>query len=430
MADYDAIVVGAGLAGSTAAYCMAKEGLSVLLLERGDNAGSKNVTGGRLYGHSMEKVIPGFAQEAPVERKITREMVSLVTDDSCFTINFHSKKFEGTPVAESYTVLRADFDTWLAGKAEDAGCDVVCPARVDKLLKDENGQISGVIAGEDEMTSEVVILADGVNSLIAQQEGLKKEINPHQVAVGAKQVIELPEEKINERFCLNPGEGAAHLLAGMPSGGMVGGGFIYTNKESLSVGLVVTVAEMMKSPKRLPDMLEAYTQHPSIKPLLEGGQLVEYSGHLVPEGGLGMVPKITADRLLVTGDAAGFCINLGYTVRGMDFAVASGQIAAEAVVEAKKAGDFSAKGLEGYQRRLEESFVMKDLRTYKRAPEFIEHTGRIFNGYPQLVEKIFFDMFSINGAPATPILKRIFPHVWNLGLLNLAKDGFNGVRAL
>ena len=84
MADYDAIVVGAGLAGSTAAYCMAKAGLSVLILERGDTAGSKNVTGGRLYGHSLERVIPGFAKEAPIERVVTREVISMMTEDSCF----------------------------------------------------------------------------------------------------------------------------------------------------------------------------------------------------------------------------------------------------------------------------------------------------------------------------------------------------------
>ena len=168
MADYDAIVVGAGLAGSTAAYCMAKEGLSVLILERGDTAGSKNVTGGRLYGHSLEKVIPGFAKEAPIERTVTREVISMLTADSCFNIDFHSTKFAGSPSSESYTVLRAEFDAWLTGKAEEAGCDVVCPARVDSLLK-ENGKVVGVVAGDDELTADVVILADGVNSLLAHK---------------------------------------------------------------------------------------------------------------------------------------------------------------------------------------------------------------------------------------------------------------------
>jgi electron transfer flavoprotein-quinone oxidoreductase len=124
MADYDAIVVGAGVSGSTAAYCMAKAGMGVLILERGDSAGSKNVTGGRLYAHSLEKIIPGFAEEAPVERRVIRETISMMTAESSFNIDFHSSRFAADPKKASYTVLRAEFDAWLAGKAEEAGCDV------------------------------------------------------------------------------------------------------------------------------------------------------------------------------------------------------------------------------------------------------------------------------------------------------------------
>ena len=429
MADYDAIVVGAGLAGSTAAYCMAKAGLSVLILERGDTAGSKNVTGGRLYGHSLERIIPGFAKVAPIERTVTREVISMMTQDSCFNIDFQSTKFAGNPLGESYTVLRAEFDAWLTEQAEEAGCDVVCPARVDDLLM-ENGKITGVIAGDDQLTAEVVILADGVNSLLAQKLGMKKELLPNEVAVGAKQVIELPEEVINARFGLKPGEGMARLCAGMPSDGMVGGGFIYTNKESISIGLVVTVSELTHAKKRVPDMLEDFAQHPSIAPFLEGGKLVEYSAHLVPEGGLKMMPEIVRDNLLVAGDAAGFCLNLGYTVRGMDLAVASGEMAAKAVIAAKEKNDFSAAGLSSYKTLLEESFVIKDMQTHRKAPEFIEHTSRVYNEYPAMVESMFFDMFSVNGTPSTLTFKKLFPHIRKAGFLNLAKDGWKGLGAI
>ncbi len=429
MADYDAIVVGAGLAGSTAAYCMAKAGLSVLILERGDTAGSKNVTGGRLYGHSLERVIPGFAKEAPIERVITREVISMMTAESCFNIDFQSSKFAGNPLGESYTVLRAEFDAWLTEKAEEAGCDVVCPARVDDFMM-ENGKLVGVIAGEDELTADVVILADGVNSLLAQKLGMKKELNPHEVAVGAKEIIELPEDVINARFGLNPGEGMARLCAGMPSDGMVGGGFIYTNKQSISIGLVVTVAELTRAKNRVPDMLEAFKQHPSIRPFLEGGKTVEYSGHLVPEGGLKMMPEIVRDNVLVVGDAAGFCLNLGYTVRGMDLAIASGEMAAKAVIEAKGKNDFSAAGLASYKTLLEESFVIKDMQTHRKAPEFIEHTSRVYNEYPAMVESMFYDMFTVNGTPSQLTFKKLFPHIRKAGLINLAKDGWKGLGAI
>ncbi len=428
MADYDAIVVGAGLAGSTAAYCMAKEGLSVLVVERGDTAGSKNVTGGRLYGHSLEKIIPGFADEAPVERKVVRERISMVTGESCFTTDFLSSRFTD-PASASYTVLRAEFDAWLAGKAEEAGCDVVCPAVVDELLT-ENGKVTGVRAGEDELTSEVVLLADGVNSLLAQKAGLKKELAPNFVAVGCKEIVGLPKEVINDRFGLNDGEGAAHLFAGSPSNGLVGGGFLYTNKESLCVGLVISVGDMMKSSVRLPDMMEAFRESAALKPLLAGGKLLEYSAHLVPEGGIHMVPTLSADNLLLLGDAAGFCLNMGFTVRGMDYAIASGQLAAQTVAEAKKKGDYSNATLSGYKTRLENSFVLKDMRTYKNAPGFIEHTSRMYKEYPELVENIFTDMFKVTGEPSQLMIKKALPHVKKVGFFNLLKDGFNGSRAL
>ena len=428
MADYDAIVVGAGLAGSTAAYCLAKEGLSVLVVERGDTPGSKNVTGGRLYGHSLEKIIPGFAAEAPVERKVVREQISMMTAGSCFTMDFHSEKFDD-PAHASYTVLRAEFDAWLAGKAEEAGCDVVCPAVADDLIM-EDGKVMGIRAGEDELTSDVVILADGVNSLLAQKAGLKKELTPHQVGVGCKEIIELPKNVINDRFGLEDGEGVARLMAGAPSQGMMGGAFLYTNKESLCLGLIVGVADIAKSPNRLPDMLETFKAHPSIRPLIAGGKLAEYSAHLVPEAGIHMMPSISSDNLMVVGDAAGFCVNLGFTVRGMDYAIASGEAAAQTAIEAKAKGDYSNAVLGGYKTRLEQGIVLKDLATYSKAPDFIEHTPRLYKEYPEMVEKIFMEMFTMDGEPAKKMLWKMLPIIRQAGIFNLMKDGIKGVGAI
>lgn len=429
MADYDAIVVGAGLAGSTAAYCMAKAGMSVLILERGDTAGSKNVSGGRLYAHSLEKIMPGFAKEAPVERLVTKEVITMMTKDSAFSVDFSSTKFKDDPAKASYTVLRAPFDEWLASKAEEAGCDVVCPARVDDFIR-KNGKIAGVIAGEDELTADLVILADGVNSLLAQKAGLKKELTPHDVGVGVKEVIELPEDVINARFCLEKGDGMARLFAGSVSDGMMGGGLLYTNKTSLCLGVIVGVKGMMTAKNRLPDMMESFRNHPAIKPMLEGGKLVEYSAHLVPEAGIHMLPTLYADNILVTGDAAGFCINIGYTVRGMDLAIASGEAAAQTAIAAKEKGDYSSETLAGYQTRLEDSFVMQDLKTYSNAPAFIDQTTRLFNEYPQMIEDIFLDMFTMDGKPAKKMIRKMLPIIRQAGIFNLIKDGIKGLGAI
>ena len=109
---FDAIVVGAGVAGSVAALVMARAGLDVLVIERGDSAGCKNMTGGRLYAHTLEAIIPGFAVSAPVERKVTREKISFLTEESAVTLDFHREQPD-VPQHASYTVLRNRLDPWL-----------------------------------------------------------------------------------------------------------------------------------------------------------------------------------------------------------------------------------------------------------------------------------------------------------------------------
>jgi electron transfer flavoprotein-quinone oxidoreductase len=425
--DFDAIVVGGGVAGCTAAFVLAEAGLDVLLVERGDYPGSKNMTGGRLYTHSLEKVIPGFSQEAPLERKIAKEKISFLTRDSATTLDFKSSRLGGVG-GDSYVVLRSKFDRWLAGKAEAAGAGIVTGVRVDELLV-KDGRICGVKAGEDEIESNVVILADGVNSLLAQQAGLKKELSGHQVAVGVKEIIDLPARTIEDRFNLDEGEGASWLLTGCTEGGL-GGGFVYTNNDSISLGIVLTLSEVESLESSVPELLEKLKTHPAIGPVIKDGRTVEYSAHLVPEGGQSMVPHLYGDNVLVVGDAAGLVINVGYMVRGMDLAIASGQLAAQTVIEAKQKGDYSASTLRAYQEKLDASFVGHDMRTYAKVPAFLEKTPRMFSDYPEVVADLMTDLFVIDGSPARPLRKRLMPYARRVGYLNLAKDGLGAMGAL
>lgn len=424
---FDAIIVGGGVAGSTAAYVLAKEGLEVLLIERGNYGGSKNVTGGRLYAHSLEKIIPGFAEEAPVERKVVKERISMMTDDSAMTVEYASPRL-GRRGSDSYVVLRGKFDRWLLGKAEDAGAMTAAGIRVDDLMI-KDGRVCGVRCGDDEMEADVVILADGVNSLLAEKAGLKKRVSPSQVAVGAKETYELPRQVIEDRFGLAGNEGMAWLFAGAPSNGMVGGGFLYTNTDSVSLGIVVGLGHIGQSKKTVVEMINDFKVHPVIAPLLKDGKLLEYSGHVVPEAGYSMLPKLSGTGYLICGDAAGLCLNIGYMVRGMDLAVTSGTLAAEAVIAAKKKNNFSETELSHYDRLLAESYVMKDLKTYQKFPDFMENP-RIFNEYPQMITDIMEEMFVINGEPATPMRKMLKSHLKSVGFVNLAKDALKGVASL
>ena len=395
--DVDVIIVGGGLAGSSAAIVLARAGLSVLMIERGDQCGYKNMTGGRLYGHSLEKIIPNFAEEAPIERVVKHEKVSLMTEDGSLDIGYNSKKLSSTPENGSYTVLRAKFDGWLAEKAEEEGVEVIPGIRVDHVLV-EDGKVVGIESDGEEMYANVVILADGVNSLLAQQIGMKKELETNQVAVGAKETIKLSEEVINARFGLKEQEGTAWLSAGDPTLGGFGGGFIYTNKDTVSVGVVATLSDIGHSDVPVADMLDRFKEHPAVAPYLEGGEVVEYSAHLVPEEGLGMIPELYRDGVLVTGDAAGFCINLGFTVRGMDFAIESGRLAAEAVIRANEIGDFSADTLSYYKALLDESFIMQDLEEYKGFPTILSRR-EIFENLPAMADDIAAKLFTVNGKP-------------------------------
>ncbi|MCW2486034.1 FAD-dependent oxidoreductase [Candidatus Symbiopectobacterium sp. NZEC127] len=428
MADdiFDAIIVGGGLAGATAAYVLAQAGLDVLVIERSNVSGGKNMTGGRLYAHSLERIMPGFAERAPLERQVTREKISMLTADSGVTLDYQHAA-SALPEERSYTVLRATFDPWLMGEAEAAGAQLIPGVRVDELIVRE-GKVCGVRAGEDEIEARVVILADGVNSLLGEKLGMVRHVNPHTVAVGVKELLAFTPEQMAERFGCAGDDGLAWLFAGTPSEGLMGGGFLYTNKNTVSLGLVLGLHNVDKLSKSVPQLLEDFKQHPLVAPLVSDGKLLEYSAHLVPEGGLDMVPELIGDGVLIAGDAAGFCLNVGYTVRGMDLAIASGDAAAKAVIAAKQRDDFSRQGLSGYQMLLDESFVLKDMKLYKNLPAFLDNP-RFFSAYPTMMTGMMQDLFTING-PQRPLRNKMFSRIGNVGVMNILKDGFKGVRWL
>ena len=393
---FDAIVVGGGLAGSAAALTMAKAGLDVMLIERGKFCGSKNSSGGRIYGHSLERLIPNFAEEAPIERKITQERLSLMTEGGALSFQYNSDKLQNLKYP-SYSVLRSKFDKWMAEKAEEAGVMLLEGFRVDQVLVDESGKATGVVCGDEEFDADVIVLADGVNSLLAQQLGMKQELDPKDVAVGVKEVIYLGEDVINERFGLQGDEGAAWMIAGDPTGGNLGGGFIYTNKDSLSLGIVTTISDIGRVDVSVPDMVERMKNHPSIAPFVKGGKLTEYSAHLVTEGGLKMMPELVRDGVIVAGDAAAMVVNLGYTVRGMDLAIESGRLAGEAVVRAKAREDFSATSLSYYKQLLDESFIMKLMKQYQNLPGLLED-HIIFNDVPKMADEFAGMVYKVDGG--------------------------------
>lgn len=426
---FDAIVVGAGPAGCAAAYRLAKAGLSVVLIERGATPGSKNLSGGVLYSAALNDLIPGFFTDAPVERAVTRHSTTFLTGDSSCSLDYRSSSL-GTPPYNAFTVLRAKFDAWFATAAERAGALLMPGICIDGPLV-EDGAVVGVQAGNETLRAHVVVAADGANSFLAQAAGLRPRNRARDVAVGVKGVVRLARETIEDRFALIDEEGAACSYVGEVTKGLAGGGFVYTNLDSLSVGIVVRVDELVESGTRSSNLLQEFLGHPLVQPLIRGGELVEYGAHLVPEGGTAMTGKLFGDGLLVAGDAAGFAVNNGLVVRGMDLAIGSGICAADTVIEARAVGDCSSAVLRGYGRRLEECFVMQDLRTFARAPHFLDR-HRLYSTYPQFLTMLFHDVFHNDGSPRDHLstTARHAMKASGLRTAGLASDALAAARAL
>lgn len=410
MEKFDVIIVGAGLAGLAAAYTLAQEGLEVLVLERGDYAGAKNVTGGRLYLNPVRDLFPDLWKKAPLERFIAHEEVAMMAKDQTITVRYSGAELRQEPY-QSYSILRAKFDRWLAKQAERKGAMLVTKSLADEVIM-ENGQVAGVRAGGDELRADVVIACDGVLSLVAEKAGLRKPGDPHDYAVGFKEIIEIDPSVIEDRFGLEGDEGAARLFMGEVTRGKFGGGFLYTNKDSISLGIVVGIKDLMEGQPQVqaPQLLDDFKQRPEIARLIRGGQTVEYSAHVIPEGGLKALTKLYGNGILVAGDAAGFSMNIGVTVRGMEYALASGYYAAQAVLKAREAGQYDAARLAIYETMLKDSFVMKDFQNFKDAPAALENP-RFFTVYPELAASIMSQLYAIPAGPKDRIYPTIKKHM-------------------
>ncbi len=340
-----------------------------------------------------------------LERKVVVEKLSVMGKQGSATLTLRHHLLE-QPQYESHTVLRARLDAHLSERVAQAGGFVVPQKRVDCLLR-EGTRVVGIRSDGEEIRAKAVILAEGVLGLLSRDLGVKAPPRPKEAATALKEVIQLPSEILQSRFGLGETQGAAHLFVGSITSGVGGGGFLYTNKKSVSLGLVLRLGDLMRIEVSPHELLESFKAREELAPVLEGGKLVEYGAHMIPEARRVPSQHLVGDGYLIVGDAAGLSLNMGITVRGMDMAMASGFFASQAVIQALQRKDLSASSLGSYLEMLKKSFVMKDLERF--APlERLLSKPRLYTEYPEVVCEALGALFSVGPGAKEGYLRTLW----------------------
>ena len=431
--EFDVAIVGAGPAGISAAYTLATRGVKTIVFERGEYPGAKNISGGVLYGHDLAAIIPDFADRGcPYERNIVESRVWYLSGTGGYSTAFRDKAFYDALSFNAFTVGRAKFDRWFAGEAVKKGALVVAGTVVTDLIRGNGNRVAGVRTDRPggDIPARVVLLADGINSALAAKTGFRPEPDPRSVALAVKEVIELPEETINERFGVDERQGVTIEIVGEVTGGMDGIAVIYTNRNSLSVCIGANLSDFMKKRVKPYEMLDEFKNHPMVKPLIKGGQPKEYMAHWIAEGGYDAMPELSGDGFLIAGDS-GMLFNALHR-EGSNMAMTSGRFAAETILEALGKGDFSRHGLSGYGERLKDSYIMSDLRKYRRFNAFRLGHHELFTVLPGLAASAAREMLTVDGIPKEQKQGKIWAGLRKefslLRMLRLFRDGLRSVK--
>lgn len=383
----DVIVVGAGPSGVACAAVAARQGLKVLVIEKSSDFGVKNVYGGAVYLESIKELFPKTYQNCPCERFLKKHNYVILNNNNSISVSYENNEDEKT----SATITRFAFDTFLAEEARKEGVYFAPDTLVTSLIK-KGGKITGVKTETEEIYAPVTVIAEGFNSILVNEAGLKKKTLPKSAILGVKETIRLGEETIKQRFQLKENEGSMYeFFGGLNKEGKdipFAMGFLYTFKNTISIGVGVSMETLQKNKVKPYEYLNRLKNNEFVKNLIEGGELVEYSAHSIPEGGYNELPELYGNGYLIVGDAANLVDSIHF--EGTNLAIKSGIIAGETIIEAHKKKNFTKKILKNYKKKLSETFVIKDLKTYKNViPTLLKRKDSIFSYYPKKIDEFF-----------------------------------------
>ncbi|KAI0558417.1 electron transfer flavoprotein-ubiquinone oxidoreductase [Gracilaria domingensis] len=374
--DYDVVIVGAGPAGLSAAIQLrqlcdrADKDLSVCVLEKGSEVGAHILSGNVFEPRAMDELLPSWRDMgAPLGMAAAEDEFFYLTQSSAFRLPTPPQmKNHG-----NYIISLSEMTRWLAERAEELGVEIYPGFAAAHLMYSNEGSVCGVTTNDFgiakdgskkenyepgmDIAAKVTLLAEGCRGSLSKQAIAKYHLDKHAMhqtyALGLKEVWRISKEMHR------PGK-IVHTIGYPMDMKTYGGSFLYhMADEKLAIGYVVALD--YHNPYLSPyQEFQRFKAHPTVRPLLESGDVLQYGARTLNEGGVQSIPSLEFPGGALIGCSAGF-LNVP-KIKGTHTAQKSGMIAADVIFNNYSEDTVSAQG---YQEAMRNSWVWKELEAVR-----------------------------------------------------------------